>query len=146
MGINYTTLLARADVAGVYHLPAGGLEDVIRAAEANDQAVFRVELRDIRNKDGALTNIAKAMQFPDWFGGNFDALADCLGDLSWHRAAGYVLILEHCDGIHGDAEDDFVSLVDIFSRAAGEWREEGVPFWCFVDMLADGIAWIPTVS
>ena len=26
---------------------------------------------------------------------------------------------------------------------AGVWREQGVAFWCLVDMQADGIAWLP---
>jgi RNAse (barnase) inhibitor barstar len=26
---------------------------------------------------------ARACEFPDWFGGNWDAFADCLRDLSW---------------------------------------------------------------
>ena len=29
---------------------------------------------------------------------------------------------------------------------AAEWREQGVPFWCLIDMQADGIAWLPTIS
>jgi hypothetical protein len=32
------------------------------------------------------------LAFPAWFGHNWDALADCLTDLSWLPAAGYVLI------------------------------------------------------
>jgi hypothetical protein len=29
---------------------------------------------------------------------------------------------------------------------ADEWREDGKPFWCLVDMLADGIAWLPAIE
>jgi hypothetical protein len=32
-----------------------------------------------------------------------------------------------------------------FQEAAETWREDDVPFWCLVDMQADGIAWLPTV-
>jgi hypothetical protein len=54
------------------------------------------------------------------------------------------VLLEHCDGIHGKAESDFLSTLQIFEQAANEWREEEVPFWCLVEMQADGIAWLPT--
>lgn len=34
-------------------------------------------------KAGTLAGFAAVLHFPDWYGGNLDALADCLGDLSW---------------------------------------------------------------
>ena len=116
---------------------------IAEAAEATGFAVFRIDLGNAKAKEDMLTAIAKAMAFPDWFGHNLDALADCLCDLSWRPAEGYVVLLEHCDPIHGLAEDDFVSALDIFGQAADEWREQGIPFWCLVDMQADGIAWLP---
>ena len=86
------------------------------------------------------------MAFPEWFGHNWDALLDCLADLGWRPAEGYVVILEHCDGIHGRAEPDFVQTLQVFEAAANEWREQGVAFWCFVDMQADGINWLTDIS
>lgn len=130
--------------AGVYHLPQVDKSGLIAAAAADAFASFRVDLGSARNKADLLTAIADAMAFPDWFGHNFDGLADCLGDLSWHPAEGYLVLLEHCDGIHGHAEDDFVTALQIFEQAANEWREQGVAFWCLVEMQADGIAWLPT--
>jgi hypothetical protein len=68
--------------------------------------------------------------------------------MGWLPAhAGYVVILDHCDGIHGRAESaDFVKLMQVLQEAAETWREDDVPFWCLVDMQADGIAWLPTVA
>lgn len=49
------------------------------------------------DKTGTLAAFATALGFPDWFGGNLDALNDCLGDwadalsspsaLLWQRSA-----------------------------------------------------------
>jgi RNAse (barnase) inhibitor barstar len=107
--------------------------------------VLRVNLAAARNKDEMLAAVGHALRFPEWFGHNWDALTDCLLDMGWLPATGYVIILDHCDGIHGRAEADFVTLMQTFQQAAETWREDDVPFWCLVDMQADGIAWLPTV-
>ena len=142
---HYHALFADAGKAGVHHLPHGDLEPLIAGAEAAGCLVQRVDLAQVRNKNEMLDAIGKALGFPEWFGHNWDALNDCLLDMGWRPAEGYVTLLDHCDGIHGRAEADFVSLMQTFQSAAEEWREDGVPFWCLVDMHADGIAWLPTV-
>jgi RNAse (barnase) inhibitor barstar len=143
---HYRALFADAGRAGVHHLPHGDLEPLISGAEAAGCLVQRVDLAQARNKDEMLDAIAKTLGFPDWFGHNWDALNDCLLDMGWRPAEGYVTLLDHCDGIHGRAESDFIALMQTFQSAAEEWREQGVPFWCLVDMQADGIAWLPTVA
>ena len=142
--IHLQHVLTNTAQAGVYHLPQTDRQQIIDAAKAKSFATFRVNLAKAGNKDQLLAGIAKAMKFPEWFGHNFDALADCLTDIAWKPAEGYLVLLEHCDGIHGNAEADFVTTLQVFERAANEWREEGIPFWCLVDMQADGIAWLPT--
>jgi RNAse (barnase) inhibitor barstar len=147
--MNYADLLTRVDHASVYHMPLDGEAALVAAAEQNGYFVFRVDLAGADDKREMLDAIGRAMQFPEWFGHNWDALLDCLSDLGWHstkRAEGYVVILEHCDGIHGRAEADFVQALQVFETAAGEWREQGIPFWCFVDMQADGINWLADIA
>lgn len=144
--MNYQGILAQVEHAGVYHMPGDGEARLIAAAEQNAFFVFRVDLAKVRDKDDLLTAIGTAMSFPEWFGHNWDALLDCLADLGWRPAEGYVVILEHCDGIHGRAEADFVQTLQVFENAASEWREQGVAFWCFVDMQADGISWLSDIA
>jgi len=143
---HYRALFADASRAGVHHLPHGDLAPLIAGAEAAGCLVQRVDLARASNKNEMLQAIGKTLGFPDWFGYNWDALNDCLLDMGWRPAEGYVTLLDHCDGIHGRAEADFVMLMQTFQSAAEEWREDGVPFWCLVDMHADGIAWLPTVA
>ena len=141
--VHLQTVLANADKAGVYHLPHTDKKQVVEAATANGFATFRVNLTKAEDKDQMLSTIARALKFPDTFGRNFDALADCLADMEWKPADGYLILLEHCDGIHGKAEADFANTLQIFEQAADDWREQDVPFWCLVEMRADGIAWLP---
>lgn len=144
--MNYASLLTRIEHAGVYHMPLDGEIPLISAAEHNGYYVFRIDLAKARGKDDMLKAIGTAMAFPEWFGYNWDALLDCLADLGWRPAEGYVVILEHCDGIHGHAEADFVQTLQVFENAANEWREQGIAFWCFVDMQADGISWLSDIA
>ena len=137
-------ILGNAAKAGVYHLPHTDKQQIVDAAKAKGFATYRIDLTKAADKDTLLTDIGKAMKFPDWFGHNFDALADCLADMEWRPAEGYLILLEHCDGIHGNAEADFVTTLQVFEQAANQWRGDDIPFWCLVDMQADGIAWLPT--
>ena len=54
----------------------------------------------------------RRLRFPDWFGENWDALEDCLSDLSWREAAGHVLVFDNAK-----AGDDFGVLVDVLRSA-----------------------------
>jgi RNAse (barnase) inhibitor barstar len=141
----YESLFADASRAGVHHLPHGPIHHLLTGAGAAGCLVLRVDLAAVRNKDEMLAAGGHALRFPEWFGQNWDALTDCLLDMGWLPATGYVIILDHCDGIHGRAEADFVTLMQTFQQAAETWREDNIPFWCLVDMQADGIAWLPTV-
>lgn len=128
---------------GVYRLPAGDLAEVIAAAETCAYVVFRIDLSRTRDKEGLLAALGQNMAFPEWFGANWDALADNLGDLGWRPAAGYLVVLEHSDRINARGHDDFTTALEIFSAAAEEWRERNTAFWCLIDMQADGIAPLP---
>lgn len=82
-----------------------------------------------RGKEVMLEAVAQALGFPDWFGGNWDALEDSLTDLSWRKQGARVLVISGAA-----AGDDLGILVDILSSAAEFWRERGQAFFAvFVD-------------
>ncbi len=73
--------------------------------------------------------IARALQFPEWFGGNWDALEDCLGDLSWRESASTVLAMKNFQ-----RNDELGVLIDILTSTAQFWAEQGESFVAvFVD-------------
>jgi RNAse (barnase) inhibitor barstar len=92
----------------------------------------RVDLSGCADKSGFLARIATALDFPGWFGGNWDALLDCLGDLGWRPAPGYVLVLEHAGGLRERAPAVFDTALAILADAAAAWQSRGVPFRVFV--------------
>ena len=80
---------------------------------------------DLKGGD-ALRAIARALQFPDWFGGNWDALEDCLADLSWRPAGGQVLIFRNWQELPAD---DLGVLTDVLRSSAEFWSGRGRPFF-----------------
>lgn len=132
--------------AGVYHTPQQGMGDLLAAAEASGFSICRIDLAPVRDKAALFERLATALEFPDWFGHNWDALADCLGDLSWLPADGYLILLEHCDSFRTRHSEDFATALQVFAAAAEAWRDERVPFWVLVDMRADGIAYLPGIE
>lgn len=109
-----------------------GVYRVRRAEEIIDRVRGRaldVAKIGYAEKDVLLKRIAAALDFPQWFGENWDALEDCLCDLSWRNAQGHVLILEGAK-----ADDDFGVLADILRSSAQYWAGRGKPFLAvFVD-------------
>jgi RNAse (barnase) inhibitor barstar len=113
-----------ASRSGVYRVARA--DEVVDAVQGSKLSLKRIEYVE---KQPLLRNIAAALEFPDWFGGNWDALEDCLSDLSWHPAAGHVLVFENAK-----EGDELGVLIDVL-RSSAEFRAGGgKPFFAvFVD-------------
>jgi hypothetical protein len=119
--------------SGVYR--SSRSDEILDATRSSGIRVVRVDLAGAAGKDRLIAGVAAALQFPAWFGGNWDALEDCLCDLSWMPAAGYVLLLE---GATAAPLVDRGTLVDILAAAAASWAERKCPFFAvFLDGGAD---------
>ena len=119
--------LRDASRSGVYRVARS--DEVLEAAR---EARLHLTSVAFGAKPELLKNIAAALAFPDWFGENWDALEDCLTDLSWSDASGHVLLFEAAR-----SGDDFGVLVDVLASAAEYWAGRGKPFFAvFVDAKA----------
>lgn len=122
--------------AGVYQVTN---EDIAPLSAAMRDAALRVttiDLQGCNDKRTLLARVAAQLDFPQTFGGNWDALLDCLRDLSWMQANGYALFFSDADGLQEDAEKDFETFLDVLADACEAWTEQNVPFWAFVALNA----------
>ena len=136
--IELGALLADASQAAAYFVDVRDRAALAEAANALDFHVAAANLETADDKEALLDEIAAALEFPSTFGGNWDALADSLGDLSWLPAPGYVLFLDHATDLREAAPDDFATLLEILDEAAAAHARAGVPFWALLPAASDG--------
>lgn len=110
---------------GVYRA-SEGLRAAPGAAAGLD--LVSISLAGITAKDALLERLAVALAFPDWFGGNWDALEDCLDDLSWRADMGRLLVIEGFEALQAAARDDFRVLLDLLADVAAHWSAQGRVF------------------
>jgi RNAse (barnase) inhibitor barstar len=107
------------------------VDELRRWAEQAGQRFALAECSDCVDKKAVLKAIGRALEFPDWYGANLDALYDCLTDLPERGDQGWVLVLERLpvgprfDGEQRDA------LLDVFRDAGEVFADRGVPLRVF---------------
>ena len=110
--------------SGVYRVRR--VDEVLEATKGSRLNVARI---DFSKQSSLIRSVAAALDFPDWFGGNWDALEDCLSDLSWRAGDGHVLLLGQAA-----AGDERGILLDVLGACAESWMARGKPFFAvFVD-------------
>ena len=80
-----------------------------------------LDARGIAGKTALLQAIGQVLDFPDYYGGNWDALEECLFDLSWWEGP-VCLLIEHADNL---PVADLELLADVWAEAAAAWAEAG---------------------
>jgi RNAse (barnase) inhibitor barstar len=111
---------------GVWFVPdALDYKSVQGVAKRAGFAAFHIDGKNIGRKEQLLTHAAVALHFPKDFGQNWDALEECLTDLEWVDADGYVIYYDNIDGLLAAHPDQFETLVEIFRDAVASWKEDG---------------------
>jgi hypothetical protein len=103
--------------SGVYRTSTA--DAVLEATRGSDLDVVAIDARE-----KLFDSLARALAFPDWFGRNWDALEDMLGDLSWRKAHGHVLVFQSYP-----AGEELGILLDVLRASAEYWAGRGKPFF-----------------
>jgi len=135
MSEDLCTRLQDINEAGVYQLscPLAVLEANVALSGFT---LFEADMTSVHGKGEFLAALAQVIGAPGWFGHNWDAFADVLGDLSWQPSAGYVLLFCGGDSNLGLCEADYEIVTEIFNNTVSYWKSQGKPFWVF---FSDGL-------
>ncbi len=125
-------VLAGDREAGVYQIgkPLDWAR-LVQVCAARDLQLFVLDGSAIATKTELLQRCAEVMQFPDYFGANWDALEDCLTDLEWLPASGYVLVYDQPEVLAKAAPADWSMFVEILACAVDAWAQTNCPMYVF---------------
>lgn len=104
---------------------AGQLAEMASQAE---MALFVADCDRARNRSAVLRAIAKAVDYPLFFGGDLEALYDCLCDTVTEQKTGVVLWLSHLHSADPALEDDAVNIETVCADVAEFARDNGRAF------------------
>jgi RNAse (barnase) inhibitor barstar len=100
------------------------------------------------NLDGLYREFTAVFEFPDYFGKNFNALSECITDLEWLPANGYLLVIRNSGYLLSkESSDCLIGLLSVLNSAGEEWatpvkqgeawdRDE-VPFHTVLELKKD---------
>lgn len=89
--------------------------------------IFEIE-HAINGEKELFRSLAKAMAFPDYFGGNWDAVDEALREIEPAMGRGIVLIVQHAETLWTKHPRLAGLLVETWLGAAEDWRRDNTPF------------------
>ncbi|MGW8506106.1 barstar family protein [Streptomyces sp. CLCI03] len=110
------------------------LAPALEAAEAAGRTTVRLDLDGVRGKAELMRRCGDALRLPEWVGGNWDALADAMRDLSWlpvpvpvpvPGGGGWLVAVTSWRGYADARPGEWETLVEVLEEAVAFWRERG---------------------
>jgi RNAse (barnase) inhibitor barstar len=82
-----------------------------------------VQGKKCKTPAGVFDEFARALEFPDYFGHNWDALEECLADLEWLPAKGYVVLITDAQSVIPDDDEGYETLLEVLNDAGEAWSK-----------------------
>lgn len=96
----------------------GSAEQYCARERSRGNSCRLINATELQTKTEIFDVFAKAFEFPDYFGRNWDALDECMSDLSWLSGDGIVLIVLRSSAISDDSPDHRVLLSILLHASA----------------------------
>ena len=87
----------------------------VRGTKSFDEARFFDEL-------------AAALQFPYYFGENWNAVWDCITDLNWLKGSSFLIVFDSADHLLSQSDRGFQFLLRVLADAHERWHQETADF------------------
>ena len=122
--MDWEPLLSNTRGDAVIEAQASEFTAIGNAAEKLGLTLAVIDGGDASDKVNLLAALADALGFPDYFGGNWDALKDCLTDMP---GAGWVVVVRGAEELCSQSPADRETFLDIMRSAAAFWAQQPEP-------------------
>jgi RNAse (barnase) inhibitor barstar len=100
--------------------PQDASELVTNLPESHRSVV--IDASSCKTKRELLTVFQRALEFPSYFGHNWDAFDECITDLEWMPAKGYLIILSKAENLlSSESADHYRIFIDTMNEAGKHW-------------------------
>lgn len=125
----FKAMLRHAESAGPHQCEHGDVEAIAVAAAELGFGFARVDMHQPQSCEHLFDAVSSGLEFPGWFRRNWSGLVDCLTDMSWRRAPGYVFVVQGFESWANAQPLEFDIGLSVFGEAADYWREDDIPMW-----------------
>jgi RNAse (barnase) inhibitor barstar len=135
---------------GVYHsidpMPFSELETL---AAVSRSKLFYFDGDRIVDRASLFAQFAIVMRFPEHFGHNWDALADCLTDLNVDEGEvdRYIIVIDRLDNFATQDPQQWTNFIDVCKSTVEYWQDTTTPMqillrWNYPHLARIGLTWI----
>ncbi len=129
--LNPTSFLADSQSPRIAAVSAADARLLSEEASKKGFKVWKLDGRRMRDDASVFDHFSEVMEFPDYFGRNWDAMDECLRDMDWAPHKAHLLVISDADALFLTARRTFVALLDslrFVSRHWHEWQDGKTPF------------------
>lgn len=121
------------------------IEELVAAAREQSLFVARIDVERIANHEAFLAEVARVLNFPEYYGQNWDAFEECIRDLSWLPARGYLLVLAGYDRLARSDPANWAIGLDVLQEAVSTWSRTESPMYVLLQGAKDGAPGVSTL-
>lgn len=115
---------------GIYRLlTRATTASICKFLEHADFRCFVLAGQIISDKASFLRACSEAMGFPAYFGHNWDALDECITDLSWVPGRGYVVLYNAVAHFATSDRAQWTIALDLLQTAVAHWQTTPTPMY-----------------
>lgn len=111
------------EFAGVHRWADAPEAETFLEAASENQRVIVVDCSTAVDKSGFMLVMATAIDAPEYFGRNWDALAECLVDLD--AGGGLLLLLTGWQAMAEGARPTLQTAIEVLAQASESWADSG---------------------
>jgi RNAse (barnase) inhibitor barstar len=106
-------------------------ESLSELAEAEGFHWFPIDGLKIKSTKDFFREAKDVMNFPDYFGQNWNAVLDCMRDLSywWRLGNGYILVYENFERFATNEPARFEICIEVMKAAVEFWQDTETPLY-----------------